>query len=209
MQPASPPRASVLIVCTGNICRSPAAEYLLRAALGAGAGIEVASAGLDARLGEPVAGPMARLLGVRGIDASGFAARQLRTDEAAAADVVLTMTAEQRAAVVSRVPRLVRRTFTLPEFAGLAELVTVDPSAGPAQRLGDLVRAVPRARALRATADGTDDVEDPYRRSDETFARVLDRIERSVGVLVAALRGPAVSSAAAPTGASAPDRAFG
>jgi protein-tyrosine phosphatase len=62
----------LLVLCAGNLCRSPLAEALLRARLArAGKGIEVASAGLIAAVGEP-ADEMTRLVAAgRGLDLSG------------------------------------------------------------------------------------------------------------------------------------------
>ena len=42
------PSESILFVCTGNVCRSPMAEVLLRARLGPGTDITVGSAGVAA-----------------------------------------------------------------------------------------------------------------------------------------------------------------
>jgi protein-tyrosine phosphatase len=182
----------VLLVCTGNVCRSPAAELLLRSRLGAGAGVRVASAGVQALVGRPVDAPMSQLLMARGADPGGFAARQFEPGLLQGANVVLTMTAAQRSAVVSRVPAALRRVFTLVEFA---ELVTLNGSRHiPGDRPGDRLRAAvgsaPRARALRHGSAQLDDVEDPYGRSADVYARVLDRISEAVdqilGVLVPA-----------------------
>jgi protein-tyrosine phosphatase len=176
--------ASVLVVCTGNICRSPVAELLLRAGLGEAAGVRVASAGLRAMAGAAVAPQMAERLRKRGIDPAGFVAAQLDPATVRGADVVLTMTAEQRAAVVSRTPAAVRRTFTLREFADLARLSDLEPGSGPADRLTALVAAAPLARARRAAQVAQDDIEDPYQREDEVFDRVLVEIETAVGTLL-------------------------
>lgn len=179
---SAPPAGPVLVVCTGNICRSPAAELLLRAGLGAD-GPEVVSAGTAARVGEPVAPPMARLLSARGIDAQGFAARQLAPPLLRSAGLVLTMTAAQRSAVVGQAPAVVRRTFTLRELARLAraaEAGTDVPAGGdPATRLAALVAVAPALRA-RHTGPRADDVEDPYGRSEEVFTRVLAEIDAAV-----------------------------
>ncbi|MGY1706841.1 hypothetical protein ACI79C_19925 [Geodermatophilus sp. SYSU D00697] len=181
---AARPPFPVLVVCTGNICRSPAAELLLRAGLGEGAGVAVASAGLAALAGEPVAAPMARLLAARGVDPEGFAARQLEPLGARSAGLVLTMTTEQRSAVVTRAPAAVRRTFALREFADLARLggAALD-QRHPADRLAALVAAAPRLRALR-TGPRDDDVEDPHGRPDEVFAHAFTRIEGAVDALL-------------------------
>ncbi|WP_204331651.1 arsenate reductase/protein-tyrosine-phosphatase family protein [Geodermatophilus sabuli] len=187
----------LLVVCTGNICRSPAAELLLRAGLGEDAGIAVASAGLAARAGEPVAAPMARLLAERGVQPAGFVARQLQPPVLRSAGVVLTMTTAQRSAVVTRAPSAVRRAFTLHEFAELASLAGELPGqVRPVDRLVALIAAAPRLRALR-TGPRDDDVEDPYRRSDEVFGRVLARIDADVAALLAFLT-------AAPAGTAQP-----
>ncbi len=173
----------LLVVCTGNVCRSPAAELLLRAGLG-DAGPGVASAGLSALAGEPVAAPMAALLRADGVDPDGFTARQLDVPALRGAGVVLTMTTAQRAAVVGRAPAVVRRAFTLREFAELARLGAGVPQEGdPAARLAALVAAAPRLRALR-TGAREDDVEDPYGRSADVFARSYGHVRDAVATLV-------------------------
>jgi len=180
----------VLFVCTGNICRSPAAELLLRAALGTGTGIETASAGVAALVGEPVAAPMARLLRDEGIQTEGFVARQLDPALARSAALVLTMTTDQRATVVSRAPAAVRRTFTLREFVGLVGLAGTPVEArDPGDRLTALVRTATRARGLLAPAAHMHDIEDPYRRTEEVYARVLAQIRHEVADLVGLLDG--------------------
>jgi protein-tyrosine phosphatase len=193
---AAPPSGAplrVLAVCTGNVCRSPAAELLLRAGLGTSAAIEVASAGLGALAGEPVAAPMARLLRARGVDPAPFVARQLEASDVRDADLVLTMTTAQRRAVVTSVPAAVRRTFTLPEFADVAALAEVDRlPGGPAERVAAVLRAAPRARALRGGAP-EDDIEDPYGRPDNVFARVFAAIDSAVDRLLRELREPALA----------------
>ncbi|MGY1606519.1 MULTISPECIES: arsenate reductase/protein-tyrosine-phosphatase family protein [unclassified Geodermatophilus] len=193
-QPEEPLR--VLVVCTGNICRSPAAELLLRAGLGPAAGVEVTSAGLSAPVGEPVAEPMARLLRAQGVDPGVSTARQVQPGAVRDADLVLTMTAAQRRAVVTSVPSAVRRTFTLVEFADVAALVGVARlPGGPAERIAAALRAAPVARAQRTGTTAEDDIEDPYGRSEDVFSRVLDRIDGAVERLLRELREPALSRA--------------
>jgi protein-tyrosine phosphatase len=173
----------LLVVCTGNICRSPAAELLLRAGLGDG-GPAVVSAGIAARAGEPVAAPVADLLAGAGIDPAGFAARQLQPSMLREARLVLTMTTAQRSAVVGRAPAVVRRTFTLREFSDLARLGADLPlGPDPAGRLAALLAAAPRLRALR-TGPREDDVEDPHGRSADVHARSFGRIQEAVGTLL-------------------------
>lgn len=184
----SAPAFSVLVVCTGNICRSPAAEFRLRQLLGAD--VAVTSAGLHALVGQPVDPAMAALLGP-GVE--GFRARQVMRADVLAADLVLVMTAEQRRALSVQAPVAVRRIFTLLEFAELAELwreagaAEAGPPADAALpgQLAELVAAAPRLRSRRR---GADDVDDPYRRGAEAHARALAAIDAAVTGIGRALR---------------------
>ncbi len=88
----------ILVLCTGNICRSPMAEALLRARLATSRpSLAVSSAGLAALEGRP-ADPLAvALLAERGLDLTPHRARQLTPELVAAADLILVMeTAQQR-----------------------------------------------------------------------------------------------------------------
>jgi protein-tyrosine phosphatase len=186
-------RARVLVVCEGNICRSPAAEALMRSRLG-GAAVDVRSVGLAARAGEPVDAAVRRLLQARGLPADGVST-PLSPALVSSADVVLTMTRDQRAGVVSRVPSAVRRTFALREFAALARLVDVAAEADPARRLAALVAAAGRARALRGPAGDDDDIPDPFRGSAEVHARTFALVDDAVTAVVAALTAGVAHSA--------------
>ena len=91
----------VLLVCTGNICRSPLAAALLqRAITERGAeGIEVSSAGTGAWDGAPVS-EGAYLVGLeQGLDLSAHRARLLTRDLAERSDLILTMARHHRARV--------------------------------------------------------------------------------------------------------------
>ncbi|SNR41471.1 hypothetical protein [Blastococcus mobilis] len=189
--PAEDERWSVLTVCTGNVCRSPAMEYLLRAALGPGAGVEVRSAGTRALVGRPVEPPMARLLTAAGADPTGFAARGLTPADVARADLVLTAEKAHRSAVVALQPRALRRTFTLLEFVDLVVLARAAaghdwPTQGVPERLVWLVARAPALRPQRPWP-AEDDVPDPYGRDDACFAATAGRVGAAVATLRAVL----------------------
>lgn len=190
--PVETPAARVLVVCTGNICRSPAAERLLAARLGDR--VQVASAGVRAVVGSPMTSTMARLVTAAGADAHGFAARQLTADMVRESDLVLTMTRAHRAAVVELAPAAVRRTFALRELARLADAaVAADASStgpwpsDPAGRVRALPARASQQRGRVPAAAQDDDIEDPYDRGDAAYQRAFGEIDDAVQRVVAAL----------------------
>ncbi len=154
----------VLHVCTGNICRSPMAEHLMRDALAARglSGFEVSSAGTHGLVGEPIQPYAGVALG--DLDSSAFRARRLEAELVSEADLVLTSTRVHRAAAVTLVPRASGRTFTLRELDRLLSLV--DPPnlpTDPQERAPAVVRAAAANRGLvRPDRPEDDDVADPY-----------------------------------------------
>ncbi|MGC5614951.1 low molecular weight phosphatase family protein [Georgenia sp. Z1491] len=186
----------VLTVCTGNICRSPAAERLLRQRLGAGSGVTVRSAGVQAVVGAPIDAPVVELLSARGTDTGDFAARALTERIATSSDVVLTATREHRTAVVDAAPALVRRSFTLRELARLAQDVDEDDlvarageGASPAARFKALVDLASRHRVQ--VPRELDDVPDPYRGSPEEYRAAIDAVAEAIDAIADKVLGTA------------------
>ena len=160
-------RFRVLVVCVGNVCRSPLGERLLAARLDPDR-FEVTSAGVNALVGSPMVPEAAARLSAYGGSAEGFAATQLTGRTVKEADLVLTATAEVRSRVLSESPGAMRRTFTVRELAALAELVGGEPDQGAGDAVPDPVELVARAARDRSRAKVADpDVPDPYRRGDE------------------------------------------
>ena len=86
----------IIVVCVGNICRSPMAEALLRNALRGQEEITVESAGLGALVGHPASEFAVELMQERGIDISSHRAQQLTPDLVSKADLILVMESGHR-----------------------------------------------------------------------------------------------------------------
>ncbi|MGY1709510.1 hypothetical protein ACI8AC_08375 [Geodermatophilus sp. SYSU D00758] len=175
----------LLLVCTGNLCRSPLAERLATAwAADALAGspeaaeVSVVSAGLDAVEDRDMDPEAAAALTALGGDPAGFRSRALTAELAAEADLVLTMTRDQRRSVLEVNPRGLRRTFTLLEATDLlnrADLGGVFLS--PVRtRAVDLALRLDAARADRTSGSG-DDIADPIGRRPEVHTTTARTIE--------------------------------
>ena len=89
----------ILVVCVGNICRSPMAEGLLKSALRGQDELTVESAGLGALVGHPAAEYSLELMDELGEDISGHLARQIHPDMVRDADLVLVMEAGHKRAI--------------------------------------------------------------------------------------------------------------
>ncbi|MFE6735647.1 low molecular weight phosphatase family protein [Microbacterium sp. NPDC057650] len=193
-------RPTILTVCTGNICRSPMAEVLLRARLPQT--VKVHSAGTQAMVGHgmtPDAHDLAVEFGAAPDAADAHRARYLVEPTLAESDLVLTMTREHRSHVVQMMPSVIRRTFTLREFARLAARLSDEEASGVADaagtdasaRLSALARAVGGLRGGAPAADEDDDVVDPYGRGREAYELsasqlipALAQVERLAGIAV-------------------------
>ncbi len=181
----------LLFVCTGNICRSAAAERLARRRLDevlgdAAPAVQVHSAGTRGVVGAAVHPDSAAAVCALGGDVEGFAARRLRPRMVTEADLVLTMTREHRQAVLALEPRALSRTFTLREAADLARLACELPATGgtPDGDPRSLVSRMAAARRLRTGGAG-DDIDDPIAGPPEAHARAVATIAECLDPVLA------------------------
>ena len=105
---------TLLVVCEGNICRSPMAEGLLAAGLPQA---RVRSAGLNAMLGWPADPNAVALMQERGIDISRHRAEQITRTLCVESGVILVMEREQRQRLMKLYPEVCGRVFLLADHS--------------------------------------------------------------------------------------------
>jgi protein-tyrosine phosphatase len=141
----------ILVVCTGNICRSPTAEGVLRAAVarrGLAARVEVESAGThDYHIGEAPDSRSIRHAKQRGYDLTALRASQVAHDDFNRFDYMLAM-----------------------DHGHLAILRSIAPPRSRA-RLGLFLDESVQWKGR--------DVPDPYYGGPEGFEQVLDMVEEA------------------------------
>jgi protein-tyrosine phosphatase len=173
--------ATILLVCTGNICRSPMAEAFIRHVLDERGveGVRVESSGVSGWDGSPATPEAVDAVMEYGLDISGHQARRLTGTMLGPADLILAMASEHRDAVSRLAPQAARRAFTLKELVYLLEQSPVQPVAGSHR---DQLRA-----SVAAAADARDaglglelldeDVSDPLGLGIESFRAVAWEVE--------------------------------
>ena len=167
---------NVLFLCTGNICRSPVAEVLLRRRLAdLGVPARVRSAGL-LRAGIPADAIGQELVAGRGLDLSAHRSRTVSREILLGADLVIGLARQHVREAVVTAPEAWPRTFTLKELVrrtmherGVSFKDAVNDAiraglSSPSRRSGYELEprhlghaAVPLTKALRLAAEMEDD----------------------------------------------------
>ena len=112
---------TVLIVCAGNICRSPTAEYVLKSKL-EGENISISSAGLTALEGKPADATAKQIAATNGITMERHKGRQLTSSLVAQNSVILVMEQRHLTDLCSRYPEARGKTFLLGKWLGDKEI---------------------------------------------------------------------------------------
>jgi protein-tyrosine phosphatase len=197
------PMTSILVVCTGNICRSPIAEGFLRNALQrrfGDAAPAVSSAGTSGLEGSDAMPESVQAAYELGVDISGHRGRRLTAGMAEGSDLLLCM-ASNHSDMLTFEFDLGARAFTLKELVRLLEsMPAVDAGGGPE----GLVARVAEAQAARAHHDGPasrdNDIADPLGQPIEAYRAIAWEIETWMNRLVDGLFGPVVDAGSAVEG---------
>jgi protein-tyrosine phosphatase len=174
--------SEILVVCTGNICRSPMAEGFLRAALverlGEAAPV-VSSAGTAGWDGSGAMDESIRAAQEHGVDIRAHLARKLHGAMLEDADLIVCMAAEHRKAIVVAMPDLETKTFTIKE---LVRLLETSRAGGPFE-----ARVAAAAAARNGSSPPSEDVRDPLGDPIEGYREVAEELFDLSGRLAIAL----------------------
>lgn len=119
----------IVFVCTGNTCRSPMAEAILKDMLHKREinNVIVSSAGIFALEGDMVSAEALEVLKREGIDLSSHKARQVSKDILMKSDLILTMTKNHKEMLLNYFPDSKEKIYTLKEYAYGVEDDIIDP----------------------------------------------------------------------------------
>ncbi|PSW03853.1 protein tyrosine phosphatase [Photobacterium lipolyticum] len=109
----------ILVVCVGNICRSPSGEYLLKKAL---PNKEIASAGVGALVGKPADKMASMVASEHGVSLEGHVAQQLNSDLCRDYDLILVMEKGHIEAVTNIAPEARGKTMLFGQWIGQKDI---------------------------------------------------------------------------------------
>ncbi|WP_433751353.1 low molecular weight protein arginine phosphatase [Falsibacillus pallidus] len=118
---------NVLFICTGNTCRSPMAEAILKSKNREG--VIVRSAGVFAFDGSPASENTSIILKEKNIK-HDHSSKQLTEEDVKSATHIFTMTENHKATIMNLYPFAADKVFTLYEFADGNKMDVIDPYGG-------------------------------------------------------------------------------
>ncbi|MCC3144878.1 low molecular weight protein arginine phosphatase [Halanaerobium sp. Z-7514] len=122
----------ILFVCTGNTCRSPMAEYLLKDMIKESQEVdidnwEIISAGISAIKGVQANEKTSKVMSELGIDLAKHSSKNIKDIDLKKEDIIITMSRKHSRFLLLEYPDLADKIFTLKEFAEEEERDVEDP----------------------------------------------------------------------------------
>lgn len=142
------PVRNVLVVCLGNICRSPFAEHLLAAKCPQ---LIVRSGGFQARDGDPAEPDAIRVAVEFGADLSAHRARRITREHVEWADLIVGMTGRHHKMVRDRWPEHAPKVRMLGDFLDTPPHAIADPWGCPEAEFRSVYRQI-RVATTRLSA---------------------------------------------------------
>jgi protein-tyrosine phosphatase len=151
----------------------------------------IRSCGVRGLEGEPASEGTVLEAARRGLDLSAHVGARWAEDRIRDADLVITMSQEQRDHVVAAVPGSGPKVFTIRELVRLLAYARTDKVGGTArERVGAAAASAHAARPLAERSTEREDVADPYGGPPEGYARMAAQLDRLVLALANDLFGP-------------------
>ncbi|MFV0632616.1 hypothetical protein [Demequina sp.] len=173
--------ARVTMVCTGNICRSPAMHYLAKREWRDAA--EVTSAGIYAEIGMDVPSPMRRAAERHSLTIPRHRPTQLDRGILSRADLVLVATQQHARWIEQEWGSAAPHVFVIKEAAELSRTADAPAGSSPAARLAAAAASLHQARTVTPVALRS--LDDPWARDQATYDRVMDEIVDDLAELTA------------------------
>lgn len=138
----------LLFVCTGNTCRSPMAEGIMKKLLikSGNTEVQVSSRGTFAMKGMPSTQEAFLAMGEKGINIGNHISRPLERRDIMENDLILTMTKGQKYQIFSMFAEEARHIYTLKEFTGSFDSKDIaDPIGQPLDVYMDCAQEIEEA----------------------------------------------------------------
>ncbi|MFP7365035.1 low molecular weight phosphatase family protein [Corynebacterium callunae] len=190
----------ILMVCTGNICRSPLAKQILELEFQGVEHFSVDSAGIQAMVGHSMPDFSLKIARENGVlNPEEHEAKQLTEALIIDFDLVLVMDRGHRKSVVELSPRSTRKVFTVRDFARLIEVTAPADLAEEVKLAGNspkakLDAAVEAARLGRSDLlpledPADEDIIDPFGKSEQIYEESAAQLIPVVKAVTSYLKG--------------------
>lgn len=173
---------TVLLVCTGNTCRSSMAEGILKNLCRSVNDLKIISAGISALNGSSAAGKSIEVMNEKEICLLDHTSTILTKKIILASDLILTMTLAHKHAVISMMPAAKVKTYTLKEYTRKSI------ESGNSSCFAFFENKLPQKSREERSLLATDDILDPFGQSIDIYRKTANEIEECLKILCEELR---------------------